>query len=264
MLRTTDQTGRTVEIPEFPERIISLVPSQTELLYDLGLGDRVVGITKFCIHPEEWHKNKTRVGGTKILKHGVIDDLKPDLIIANKEENTREDVELLSTKYPVWVSDVSDLTSALKMIKEVGTITNSKSKSQEIAQNIEEQFAQLLPTSELRTVYLIWRKPFMAAGKNTFVDDMLTRCGFNNVIDEDRYPEIRESDLIHLDPELVLFSSEPYPFKEEHLAPIAKLIPNVHVELVDGEPFSWYGSRLQNSVAYFNKLLQRIKQNRLV
>jgi ABC-type Fe3+-hydroxamate transport system substrate-binding protein len=165
MLRTTDQTGRTVEISEFPERIISLVPSQTELLHYLGLGDRVVGITKFCIHPGDWHKTKTRIGGTKILKHGVIDDLQPDLIIANKEENTREDVELLSSKYPVWVSDVNDLNSALQMIKQVGLITNTKTKSLELAQNIEEQFNTLLPSTELRTVYLIWRKPFMAVGQ---------------------------------------------------------------------------------------------------
>jgi ABC-type Fe3+-hydroxamate transport system substrate-binding protein len=126
--------------------IISLVPSQTELLHYLGLGDRVVGITKFCIHPGDWHKTKTRIGGTKILKHGVIDDLQPDLIIANKEENTREDVELLSSKYPVWVSDVNDLNSALQMIKQVGKIiTNTKTKSLELAQNIEEQFNTLLP-----------------------------------------------------------------------------------------------------------------------
>jgi ABC-type Fe3+-hydroxamate transport system substrate-binding protein len=104
----------------------------------------------------------------------------------------------------------------------------------------------------------------MAAGRNTFIDDMLSRCGFINVIEEDRYPEVRESDLIHLDPDLILFSSEPYPFKEEHLAPVAKLVPKVHVELVDGEPFSWYGSRLINSVPYFEKLLKRISQNRIV
>lgn len=264
MLRTTDQTGRTVEVTDFPQRIISLVPSQTELLHHLGLGDRVVGITKFCVHPTEWHQNKTRIGGTKILKHNMIDELKPDLIIANKEENTREDVELLSTKYPVWVSDVNDLNSALQMIKQVGVITNTKGKSLELAQNIEEQFNTLLPNTELRTIYLIWRKPFMAAGRNTFIDDMLERCGFKNVILEDRYPEVRESDIIHLDPELILFSSEPYPFKEEHLEPVAKLIPKVHVELVDGEPFSWYGSRLLNSVPYFNKLLKRISENRIV
>jgi ABC-type Fe3+-hydroxamate transport system substrate-binding protein len=262
MLRTTDQTGRTVEIPEFPQRIISLVPSQTELLHDLGLGDRVVGITKFCVHPSDWHQNKTRIGGTKILKHGVIDSLEPDLIIANKEENTREDVELLSTKYPVWVSDVNDLTSALQMIRQVGKIVHAKNKSEELAERIAASFDLLVPTERLRTVYLIWRKPFMAVGRNTFIDDMLTRCGFDNVIDLDRYPEVREADLLHLDPELILFSSEPFPFKEEHLQPIARLLPHTHLELVDGEPFSWYGSRLVNSVAYFTKLLNRINMQK--
>ena len=256
MQRVTDQTGRTVEIPDFPQRIISLVPSQTELLHDLGLGERVVGITKFCVHPEEWYKGKTRVGGTKILKHSIIDELKPDLIIANKEENTREDVELLSQKYPVWVSVVNTLPDALDMIKSVGLLTGTKMMADEIAMRISEAFTTLNQQTNHRIIYLIWRKPYMAAGHDTFINDMLNRCGFENVVTTDRYPELTEADLIHLDPDVILFSSEPYPFKEHHMDQLKKLLPHTRMQLVNGEPFSWYGSRLLQSVGYFKKLIE--------
>ncbi len=113
----TDQTGREVSIPSHPQRIISLVPSQTELLFDLGLEEQVAGITKFCVHPEKWFRSKTRIGGTKNIKSALIHQLQPDLIIANKEENVKEQVEELAAHYPVWVSDIHDLQSALDMIR---------------------------------------------------------------------------------------------------------------------------------------------------
>src|ERR1700741_3198050 len=104
-----DQTGRKISIPQIPQRIISLVPSQTELLFDLGLDKEVVGITKFCVHPPEWFQTKTRVGGTKQLKIDLIKQLQPDLIIANKEENVKEQIEELEKHFPVWISDVNNL-----------------------------------------------------------------------------------------------------------------------------------------------------------
>lgn len=259
----TDQTGRQVEVPLEPKRIISLVPSQTELLHHLGLGERVVGITKFCIHPEEWFKAKTRVGGTKILKHKVIEDLSPDLIIANKEENTREDIERLAQNFPVWVSDVNTLPDATKMIEQVGILTQSTLRSGELITRIKQEFelleeTVLKQTDHKRVLYLIWRKPFMASGKQTFVDDMLQRCGLINVVNEARYPELKDADVIRLAPELVFFSSEPFPFKEHHMEAVQKILPHSKLQLVDGEPFSWYGSRLAESPAYFRKLLDII------
>src|SRR5689334_18071707 len=119
----TDQIGRTISLNKTPRRIISLVPSQTELLYDLGLSDEVVGITKFCVHPEEWFRNKPRVGGTKQLNMDIIHHLQPDLVIANKEENVREQVEELASHYPVWVSDINNPDDAYWMMKELGSIT---------------------------------------------------------------------------------------------------------------------------------------------
>jgi ABC-type Fe3+-hydroxamate transport system substrate-binding protein len=255
MQKVIDQTGREVEIPDFPQRIISLVPSQTELLFDLGLGDRVVGITKFCVHPNEWFKTKTRVGGTKIIRHGVIDALQPDLIIGNKEENTEDDIARLSKNYPVWVSDVRTLDSAMEMIFAIGQLTQTGPLAAGINTEIRDRFTQLLPAKTYRTLYLIWRKPFMAVGKNTFVDDMLMRCGLINCLETERYPELQPNDIRDLNPEVVLLSSEPYPYKEQHIAEIKRLLPEANVQLVDGEPFSWYGSRVLNSVSYFNKLL---------
>src|SRR5438105_265149 len=121
----TDQLGNQLHIDQHPRRIVSLVPSQTELLFDLGLQEEVIGITKFCVHPYHWHQTKTRVGGTKDIKLEVIDQLKPDLVIANKEENTREQITSLQSLYPVWISDVNTLQDALEMIRSIGEITGT-------------------------------------------------------------------------------------------------------------------------------------------
>ncbi len=252
-----DQLGREVEISRKPERIISLVPSQTELLFDLGLEERVVGITKFCVHPEEWFRIKTRVGGTKKLHFDVIRELNPDLIIANKEENNREDIEALEKDFPVWVSDVTDLDSALDMIRSVAAITDSDAS--QLIDKIETGFAELQPlNSSKRVLYLIWKNPFMAAGSGTFITDMLQRSGFENVVSQTRYPELTEQQIIDLNPEVILLSSEPFPFKEKHIKELQEFLPNTTIKLVDGEMFSWYGSRLKYAPSYFSELIGSI------
>ncbi len=253
----TDQLHRTIQVPDRPERIISLVPSQTELLYDLGLGERVVGITKFCIHPETWFKSKRRVGGTKKVDLAKVRALKPDLIIGNKEENQRSDIEAMEQEFPVWMSDVRDLDSALDMIRRLGALTDTGAAAEVIARDIVQGFAEITPREEPRTVaYFIWREPYMVAGHGTFINDMLKRCGLVNVFDEDdaRYPEITAQDLAEADPEVILLSSEPYPFKQKHIAELNMILPGVPVRVVDGAYFSWYGSRLLGSAAYFNGL----------
>src|SRR6185437_6810940 len=125
----TDMMGNKVVLNYPPRRIISLVPSQTELLYDLGLDGTVVGITKFCVHPNEWFRNKKRVGGTKTLHLNIIEELQPDLIIANKEENTREQIETLSTAYPVWVSNIQTISDGLDMIRKVGELVGKSTEA---------------------------------------------------------------------------------------------------------------------------------------
>ncbi len=249
---------RTIQVPSLPQRIISLVPSQTELLYDLGLGERVVGITKFCVHPETWFNSKHRVGGTKKVDMDKVRALKPDLIIGNKEENERKDIQELENEFPVWMSDVRDLPSALDMIQLVGELTATSAKAHAITQGIGTAFAELRPLEEPLTVtYLIWREPFMVAGHGTFVNDMMKLCGLINVFDEGdaRYPEISDQELAEADPDVILLSSEPYPFAEKHIADINMICPGTPVRLVDGEQFSWYGSRLLKSPAYMNGLI---------
>jgi ABC-type Fe3+-hydroxamate transport system substrate-binding protein len=256
----TDQLGNTVEIPAFPQRIISLVPSQTELLFHLGLDARVSGITKFCVHPETWFRSKTRIGGTKTVKTDLIAQLQPDLILANKEENKKDQVETLQQLYPVWISNVHDLGSALDMIAGVGKITGTAEKASEIISTIRASFSELkTQNTKLKTAYLIWRNPYMTIGNDTFIHDMLTRCGLKNIFsDQTRYPETNIEELRKKNCELLLLPSEPYPFKENHLAELQQHLPNTKILLCDGEMFSWYGSRLLESPAYFKQLLANL------
>ncbi|HET8963487.1 MAG TPA: helical backbone metal receptor [Chitinophagales bacterium] len=254
-MQFTDQLGRTTVIENYPERIISLVPSQTELLCDLSLKGNLVGITKFCVHPIGLTKEKTIVGGTKNLRMSVIENLQPDLIIANKEENVKEQIESLAEKYPVWISDVNNYADALEMITAIGEITNTITIAEKIITTIEKE--KLRFTSEINqenksALYLIWKDPFMSVGSDTFIHDMLQHAGFKNAVgDLNRYPELNVEEIKTLQPEIILLSSEPYPFKEKHIAEIQVIVPDAKILLVDGEMFSWYGSRLQYCWKYF-------------
>jgi ABC-type Fe3+-hydroxamate transport system substrate-binding protein len=258
-----DQTGRKVILPNIPKRIISLVPSQTELLFDLGLRNEIIGITKFCIHPEEWFHSKTRIGGTKQLNLEKIKALNPDLIIANKEENTKEQIEELMNDFSVWTSDVKTLDDALEMIDSIGKMVDKEGEAKNIIKQINNNFNILLKSSFKKVLYLIWKDPFMTINKDTFINDMIQRCGLDNVFSNrpDRYPEITIDDIIKANPELVLLPSEPYPFKEKHVQKIKNSIPNSTVILVNGEYFSWYGSRLIHAPKYFRKILHLKKNN---
>lgn len=255
----TDQMGRTIEMPHWPpRRIVSLVPSQTELLSDLGLDAEVVGITKFCIHPETWFQEKKRVGGTKTVDPEKVAALAPDLIIGNKEENDREQIEALAARFPVWMSEVCQLPDALDMIGRVGAITGKAAEAGVLVREIAQQFLLHRPAPEQprpRVAYFIWRKPYMVAAGDTFIDAMLREAGFDNVYGHEiRYPEIALTDLALRLPELILLSSEPYPFAEKHVAGFQEVCPGARVLVVDGELFSWYGSRLKQAPAYFKKL----------
>lgn len=257
----TDHLGRTISVPDTPQRIISLVPSQTELLYALGLEAEVVGITKFCVHPPSWFRNKTRIGGTKNIHPGIIDSLRPDLIIANKEENQQDQVEALATRYPVWISDINALPAALDMIRTIGRLTGKSPRANQLAAEIDLRFTALSGASphpaagRARTAYFIWRKPWMVVGGDTFIHDMLQRSGFHNIFhDQPRYPSITLDALPAAGCELILLSSEPYPFKQQHIDEIRAVLPQAAIRLVDGELFSWYGSRLLEAPAYFQAL----------
>ena len=249
----TDQLTRTIYLPHPPKRIISLVPSQTELLVDLGLEDRIVGVTKFCVHPRDLREKKTIVGGTKNYRFEVIDSLQPDLIIGNKEENDKEGIEILASKYPVWMSDILTVEDSLKMILGLGKITDTLFKAEEIVNQLKMDLNMAMPFKGT-AVYLIWNDPIMVAGQNTFINEMLSIAGFKNLISTSRYPELNIEDLQALDPDYLLLSSEPFPFKDKHLSYFKTLLPNSSVRIVDGELFSWYGSRLLKAQFYFKSL----------
>ncbi len=271
MKKFTDQTGKIVSLQRVPSRIISLVPSQTELLYDLGLDKQVVGITKFCVHPENWFRNKTRVGGTKALKTELIRRLQPDFIIANKEENVREQVEELENFSPVWTSDIRTTSEAYDMILTIGAITETFERAKLIQEKIKTSFEQMQTqnqkllaescgkTRNLKTAYAIWRYPLMVAGGDTFIQAMMNVCSFRNIFEKKkRYPEITIDDLRTSECELLLLSSEPFPFKEKHATEFQLRLPDTKIILVDGEMFSWYGSRMQYAAVYFGQLLRDV------
>lgn len=252
-----DQLGHIIEVLVKPKRIISLVPSQTELLFYLGLKKEIVGITKFCIHPKESVKKVDKIGGTKKFDFEKIKKINPDLIIANKEENYQEGIECLRDLYPVWTSDIYSIDDSLHMINEVSQITETEEKAITLSKNIMLKSNDALNIHSGNVLYLIWQNPYMLAGNNTYINVVLKHLGFNNLgAIQERYPEITEKELTKLNPEYVFLSSEPFPFKEKHVENYQKLFPNAKIKLVDGEMFSWYGNRMLLAFDYFkNELL---------
>ncbi len=259
----TDQMGHSITINFPPKRIVSLVPSQTELLFYFGLEKEVVGITKFCVHPPEQFKSKPRIGGTKNFHFDRIEALQPDLIIGNKEENQKEHIEQLQTEYSVWMSDIKTLADAFEMILKLGQLTNKQSIAEKLVAKLKVDFQKLSDAvanqRNISVAYLIWQKPFMVAANDTFINHMLKLAGFNNVFhNKERYPSVSEEELRETAPEVLLLSSEPFPFKEKHIADLQKICPNTVIKLVDGEIFSWYGNRLLFAVPYFLNLRKQL------
>lgn len=236
-------------------RIVSLVPSQTELLADLDLDAEVVGLTRFCVHPAGWKARKQIVGGTKDVLVERVRALRPDLVLANREENVREQVEAIEAFAPVFVTDVATVEDALAMIRDVGRLVGRAERAEALGAEIEAGFAALGEAQPVRTAYLIWRRPYMSVGGDTFIHDVMRRAGLRNVFGErTRYPEVTPEDIAAARPDVILLSSEPYPFAEKHAAEIAAEVPGVPVRLVDGELFSWYGSRMRAAPPYLARL----------
>lgn len=234
------------------DSIISLVPSLTETIIDIGQGDRLIGRTKFCVHPENVVKNITKVGGTKNPQVDRIIEMNPSIIIANKEENRQEDIaQLRKAGIEVLVTDVYDIDSAKSAILEIGEAIGAKDEAEKMISTIELNESHLDGGNKINAIYLIWKDPYMTIGGDTYISDVMERIGFNNLFkDQDRYPELDENDLKSAD--VILLSSEPYPFQQSHADEIMK---NTHVPttIVDGEYFSWYGSRM---IEAFQKLSQ--------
>ncbi len=240
-----------------PKRIISLVPSITELLHFLQLEAETIAITKFCVHPPTWFKNKTRIGGTKNINVEKVISLTPDLILCNKEENVQAQIETLAATLPVYICDVKTYDDALQMIKEIGILTSKEMEATELIKNIGVAFEQtkISSSKKIKTAYLIWKEPYITVGGDTFISAMMEKAGLENIYkQENRYPTKTISEIQNDKPELILLSSEPYPFKEKHIVELKEYFPNTIIKLVDGEMFSWYGSRMLYAAPYFKEL----------
>lgn len=268
MKQFTDQLGTVHVFENTPKRIVSLVPSQTELLFDLGLEDNIVGITKFCVHPFHFKSTKTIVGGTKQVKLDKIIALQPDIIIANKEENTLEIVKELEQICPVWVTDIVTIEDNLKMIEDFGLIFNKRTNAQKWIDKIVfawEDFKIFIENKPIfKVAYFIWANPYMVAGGGTFINELLKLNHFENIYDnnpkyEGRYPEIVFQKMrIQGDPEILFLSSEPFPFKDEHAFELGRHTHHAKTIFVDGEMFSWYGTRLLKAFDYFKLLHSKL------
>lgn len=257
-METKDQTGRRVKTPENPQRILSLVPSITELLFELRLDERMVGRTRFCVYPSQRVERIPVIGGVMGLNSHEIDKIAPDLILASREENARNEVMDLARRHPVWVSDVHNLDDALQMIESIGEICGVTKQATDIKTNIEEAFHKLdhIPPDIVRAVYLVWKDPLYTVNRNTFIHDMMARCGIENVFadKEDSYPIIREKEIRERKPDFILLPNEPYNFQEHHRRKFSESFPQTEVKRVQGEYFTWYGSHLLNAPSYFKQL----------
>ncbi|WP_339624617.1 helical backbone metal receptor [uncultured Winogradskyella sp.] len=258
-MKFKDQLNREIQLVKIPQRIVSLVPSQTELLVDLGLETLLVGVTKFCVHPKHLRMSKVVVGGTKQINIEKIIALKPDVILCNKEENSKDIIDALEGVAPIHISDIYTLNNTYELITMYGDIFEVEEKALRLIINIRNQNTQLQDViknkPKLKVAYFIWKKPWMVAASKTFIDAMLGEAGFINVFsNEKRYPE---TDLEHNkleDADLIFLSSEPFPFKEKHILDLKTRFPKKDIKIVDGELFSWYGSRLLKSFDYFTTL----------
>lgn len=238
-------------------RVISLVPSITETLFDLGLtANEIVGRTKFCIHPKDLVDEVEIIGGTKNLNIDKIKSLKPDLIIANKEENIKEQVEELMKYFKVFVTNIETIEDNYYLVKQLGHIFGNEEKAQ--FYNLKTYEAFDIPKSEkkLKVAYLIWKNPYMTIGGDTFISRILEELGFENLFkNQKRYPQVKLEDLKNAD--LIFLSSEPFPFKEKHISEIQKVCKNQKILIVDGEAFSWYGSHLAKCGNYYQELVEK-------
>ena len=254
-----DQLNRKIQINRIPRRIISLVPSQTELLVDLGLESSIVGVTKFCVHPKHLRMSKAVVGGTKQINIEKIKALQPDIILCNKEENTEEIIKSLEDIAPIHVSDIYNLEDCFELINMYAAIFDVEDNALDLISNIQierEAFKlQYQNKDKLKVAYFIWKNPWMVAASDNFIDIMIKEAGFLNAFEhEKRYPEIDLNYKALAEADLVFLSSEPFPFKEEHVLELQSQFPEKTIKIVDGEMFSWYGSRLLESYSYFKRL----------
>jgi len=255
-----DARGRSVRLDAPPRRIVSLVPSQTELLAHLGLHEATVGLTRFCVRPEGWKDEKEIVGGTKNVRVEKVEALRPDLVLANREENTRDVVEAIDAFAPVFVTDVKSVPDAAAMIRAVGRLTGRPGEADALADRLDRRFdaltGDLTGATPIPVAYLIWQGPYMTVGGDTIIHDVMRRAGFENVFAaRTRYPEVTPAEIAAAGARAVLLPDEPFPFDADAAAELRDTLPDsVPTRLVNGQLFSWYGPRLAEAPPYLRRL----------
>jgi ABC-type Fe3+-hydroxamate transport system substrate-binding protein len=249
-----------------PSRIVSLVPSLTEALFILGLGSRLVGVTEWCVHPADAVAGLPKVGGTKNPDLAAIRALAPELVIANHEENKRQDVERLEASgIPVWVTYPRTVAEGVALLRELAEAGGATSALGEVVEPVERALAAARaarPTQRARVFCPIWKNPWMTVGADTYIHDLLTLCGGENVFAEygdRRYPVVRDEEIVAAAPEVVLLPDEPYPFTAEEAQALRALpIPAARdgrIHRIDGTLVSWYGPRIARALETLPPLL---------
>ncbi|WP_419960276.1 ABC transporter substrate-binding protein [Psychrobacillus sp. BM2] len=251
----TDHLDRKVVLPKSPKRIISICPAITETLFSLGLEKEVVGRTKYCIFPQHTIETVPIVGGTKEVNLSKVRDLQPDLIFAEKEENTEEMVNELEKIAPVFVLEVKSIQDAYRLITTLGEVTATPETANLLLASCQKSFQSIEGRVNRKAAYIIWRKPYMVVGGSTYINDVLHVMGYQNPFtnEESRYPEVTREQLANAKLDKLFLASEPFPFKEKHLGEFQAFLPNTEIILVDGEMF-WYGSRMLVAGEYLAEL----------
>ncbi len=257
MVTINDATGRQLEFSRPPKRIISLVPSLTELLFHLKLDDEIFGVTNYCIHPSSKYSQKTKIGDPRDINMALIKAMEPDLILASKEENPREDIEFMMGEFKVFVSDIRTFEGAMCLIYEVGKIVDRKKDAKRLIKKLQVAYKPFpLLDKEIPIAYLIWNNPFMTINNNTFLHSMLEKVGFRNVFadEEERYPTVTHEQILKMKPRYIFLSTEPYPFTESIMQELQPIFEGAQLKIVDGEMFAWYGYRMLRAAGYFQEL----------
>lgn len=262
-----DALGRTLEVKSPPRRIVSLVPSLTEALFVLGVGEAVVGVSDFCVEPREAVAAKTKVGGTKALDVARVLSLRPDLVVASAEENRREDIRaLVQAGLPVFVTLPTTVAGAIDLLEQLAGMTGAVEAGARVVAEARETLAGVEAANEgrqpVRTFCPIWRNPWMTIGPDTYMHDFVTVCGGDNVfgLRHERYPRVQLSEMAERDPEVVLLPDEPYRFEFKHVSEISAFrevsaVRDGRIYLLEGKHLCWYGPRIAGSLRYVSGLM---------
>lgn len=255
----TDDLGRRVCLPDGPQRIVCLCPSMTETLFALGVGDRMVGRTRYCVHPQPAVECVSVVGGTKDVNPCRVEELNPDLVIAVREENVQDQVLTMAQHVPVYVFDIETVDDGINSIARLGALVGEARHGESLAQSAREAFESITPLPQPRRVLcLIWGIPAMAVGAGTYIHDLLTRLGFINMAAAlpGRYPDIPLDGDILSEAEVILLPDEPFPFSQEHETMLRSMVRTPLVQRVDGQMLSWYGVRMIETVDQLRDLVK--------